>query len=294
MKVLALAILTLLSLTACGLEPVIGLIPTHQQERVITGRYLAESDLAFLEKKHTTRDEVIKQLGPPTIWLQSQRIAVYGFVRFPGGKQPLNRPLKRAAVFIAFEPSDRVVDWGRSDVSEKLTWLGAALKWGRSSRLELAQPAQTFVETTPLPKQGVIYFYRPRDGGGASVFIEVYLDSALLGQVRSKSYLPLPLVPGIYHFQVSPNYPWSERWLGFRTHPYRIIPVTLRPGLACFVEIGIKQPATSQPFVAISPAFSGRSHSCASSSSGNLVADCLVVIYLWFQPALSPRTETDS
>ncbi len=256
-KILALAIF-LLSLTAClagasdFLSSTISTIPTQQQERVIAGRYLAESDLAFLEKKHTTRDEVITQLGPPTIWLEPQRIAVYGFVRFPGGRQPRERPLRRDAIFIAFDKSDRVVDWGRSDVSRKMTWLGAALAWGRSSGLELAQPARTFVEITLLPRRSAIYFYRPRDAplGCDQAWGEVYLDKTLLGQVRCKSYLPLSLAPGTYDFRVSPNYAWNEKWARSERRPDRI-QTTLYPGSVYFVETKILQAGATQPIVAV-------------------------------------------
>jgi hypothetical protein len=62
---LGLAVLFVLSLGACLVIPV----PTSK--RVLAGRQLFESDLGFLERRPTTRDDVAKQLGPATIWLES-------------------------------------------------------------------------------------------------------------------------------------------------------------------------------------------------------------------------------
>lgn len=237
-------LMLVLVLSACALP-----IPFPYREHVVTGMYLGEASLAFLQKNRTSRDEVSKQLGPPIIWLEAQRIAVYGFARTPA-KISVDEPLvEREAVLIAFDKSDKVVDWGHGKVPQKkswkVTWLSAALDWGRSQGLELAQPAQTFVEIPVPPQRSVVYFFdRPPwcfDGG----FIEVSRDSTLLGEVRCNSYLAVSLAPGAYDFRVS-FYDGHARSSGIRSSSRHI---TLQPGLAYFLRIRQKTPATSPPIV---------------------------------------------
>jgi hypothetical protein len=270
---LGLTVLFVLSLGACLV------LPVPISERMLAGRQLVESELGFLERRPTTRDDVAKQLGPATIWLESQRTAVYGLVKtaktgvfwiialpHPRGMVGgVVHRVEREALYIVFDQSDTVADWGRGKVAKGVTWLSAALDWSKSRDLKLPEPREEFVEIAPGAEQSVIYFYRPRDIqhlfpgfppaesiflGMLDPFAEVYLESALLGQLRRKTYLAIPLYAGTYDFRVVPYMDYNPE-LQYRSAS---IQMTLQAGLVYFVNIEIE---TGKGF--IGPVISQRS-----------------------------------
>lgn len=254
------------------------MVPVPTSEVVLSGRYIAESELGFLKNHQTTKYDVLTQLGPATIWLKPQRTLVYGLVKTAktglfwiiGGGAPgalggvaggVLHFVDREALFIVFDETDTLVDSGQVKVENRVTWLSAALAWGRSKGLKLAEPQVEFAETVPPLQQSIIYFYRPRDIQhvfpgfppaesilfGLDPFPEVYLNAALVGQIRRKSYLTLTLDPGTYEFRFVPLLDNPD--LNYRDAS---IQITVQPDLEYFVDVrietgkGISQPVVSQ------------------------------------------------
>jgi hypothetical protein len=174
--------------------------------------------------------------------LKTAKVGAFWIIALPAPPAMVGgvvHPVEREALYIVFDQSDAVVDWGRGKVSKGVTWLSAALDWSRSRHLKLPEPRKEFVEIAPAAEQSVIYFYRPRDIQhlfpgfppaesilfGLEPFAEVYLDSALLGQLRRKSYLAIPLHAGIYDFLVVPYMDYNPE-LQYRSAD---IQITLQP-----------------------------------------------------------------
>jgi hypothetical protein len=117
-------------------------VPVSVSADVVAGRELGAEDLDFLQRGITTKDEVIRELGSPFLWLQKQRMAVYGLVRTEtvglllvgmAGSPTTWRSFEREASFVALNDSDTVIAWGeQGPLARDDSWLSAALDWADS------------------------------------------------------------------------------------------------------------------------------------------------------------------
>jgi len=187
--------------------------------RVLEGRRSESMDLSFLCKEQTRKEDVFKKLGPPTAWLQSQRTAVYG-AKFStkslywGGGSPLgggtfgSTPLaEREALFLSFDASERVVEWGIWKVPLTETWLSAALIWGKAKGLKLPEQSNEFHEAVVPENKCLIYVYCPQRPSmlSADLFPSVTLDGLMYGQVRKGSFLKIEANHGVHTLSIYPD-----------------------------------------------------------------------------------------
>lgn len=221
--------------------------------KVIEGRRGESMDLSFLCKGQTKKDVVFEKLGFPTTWLQSQRSAVYGAkISTKSLYFALGSPLgggiagaapiaQREALFITFDESERIVDWGVAKVPLTETWLSGALAWARSKGLTLPEPAKEFRETIPPQNNCLIYVYCPQRPSllSADLFPSVTLDGLMYGQVRKRSFLKIETHPGPHIIYIYP-----DTKVGTPSSPsYSILTATinktLQPGDVVFLELRI-------------------------------------------------------
>lgn len=218
-------------------------VPTH--ENVIQGQRSTTLDVSFIQKHKTLRPEIFDKLGAPTIWLPTQRIAVYGatFVRshlfvavaYAGGfTVPIT---EREALFIAFDESDRAILWRVGEADIHRTWVGASIHWAKSVGLTVKEPRVDFITREAPANRSLVYFYcikhvkiigDPWPG--------ILLNGALLGQVRKKTYLPVELDAGKYTFTIDPLYSSTSK---LPSRP-AIFELELKPGETSYLEFHIE------------------------------------------------------
>ena len=222
-------------------------LPVPTEPRTLEGQRSASLDTSFLQEGRTTRGEAAARWGPPTVWLQAQRIAVYGAVYTDteilygagtgrGGSVPLH---KREAVYLAFDAQDQLTHWGAGRVKSGATWLSAALGWARSAGLQVREPAPAFLPAPP-PAGGRVYFFcRKHPKVLGEPLPVVALEGLRLGQVRKRTYLAVELPAGDHEFTINPLS------LSFGTAAVRIqeVPLSLQPGAVAYVEFHVEADA---------------------------------------------------
>lgn len=241
-----LALLLLLAWTCLGCF----VLPLPTRPLTLDGTRSATLDTGFLQEGRTTREEVAARWGPPTVWLQAQRIAVYGAVYSDveiefgsingnGGSIPLH---KREAVFLAFDGSERLARWDACRVQSGATWLGAALKWAHTAGLRVREPDLAFQPQAP-PAGARVYFYCLKHPGVLGEPLpDVAMDGLRLGQIRRRTYLAVELPAGPHTFTLNP--------LSIRPNRASLrildLPLTLEPGAVAYMEFhvacGINEP----------------------------------------------------
>ena len=233
-------------------------MPVDTAETILEGRYVGEAELERVRHEGTTRLQVERQLGSPTAWFERQRILVYGLVKsdaaaawlvpgFPAAAGGYVEFVEREAIFFAIDARDSVVRAGRRSVPRGTTWLEAAMEWSRDAGLNVPAPRDEYVAESVLADESLIVIYRPRDNQyvfpftpprerllfNFDFFAEVYLDSALLTQLRSKSYFSVRVPPGAHTLFVSP-YADQNPMLEYRP---ATIDIETRPGTTVFVDV---------------------------------------------------------
>jgi hypothetical protein len=239
--------------------------PVPVEQDVLEGRRYTDSDLQFVHTGVTARDELIRNLGPPTTWLPAQRILIYGlrevqgtgfvwFVASPAGSGAggMVKGERREAIFFTLDDRGLVTQWGRAPVKRGETWSGAASAWSRAAGLSLPQPRPVFVEESPAStEQGLIFFYRPMDYqyylpllppakklmAGVADFVNIYQDGALVAQLRWKTYVVVAAATGEHTFLVSADTDEVVNPELFRTASLRL---TVVPQSKTFVDVGIE------------------------------------------------------
>jgi hypothetical protein len=241
----------LLPLSSC-------VMPVQTGETILRGRYVQEAELQKIEHEGATRLQVERRLGPPTAWFERQRILVYGLVRsdsaavwlipgFPTSTGGYLEFVEREAIFLAINADDSVVGAGRRSVPRGMTWLEAALKWSREAGLAVSAPHSEFFAESIQPDESLIVIYRPRDNqyvlpffppgerllSNFDFFAEVYLDSILITQLRSKSYFSIRVPPGSHILFVSP-YADQNPMLEYRS---ATVEIEARPATTQFIDV---------------------------------------------------------
>lgn len=215
-------LIVLLPLSSC-------VVPIQTGETTLQGRYVQDAELQSIEQQGATRPEIEQQLGLPTAWFERQRILVYGLVKsdsgalwmipgYPAAAVGFIEFVEREAIFFAINAEGNVEYAGRRSVPRGTTWLEAALDWSREAGFEAPAPRSEFFEESAGPDESVIVIYRPRDNQyvlpfspprerllfNFDFFGEVYLDSVLIAQLRSKTYFSVRLPAGSHTVFVSP------------------------------------------------------------------------------------------
>lgn len=242
-----------------ALLPLSGCVmPVPTGETIVQGRYVQEAELQNINHEGSTRPQVEQQLGPPTAWFERQRILVYGLVRsdsaaiwlipgFPASAGGYLEFVEREAIFLAIDAEDRVVHAGRRPVPRGMTWLEAGLKWSREKGWPVAAPRSEYVVESVQPDEALLVIYRPRDNqhvlpflppgerllSNLEVFAEVYLDSVLITQLRSRTYFSIRVPPGSHTLFVSP-YADQNPMLEYRSASMNI---EAPPGTTQFIDL---------------------------------------------------------
>ena len=108
-------------------------------------------------------------------------------------------------------------------------------------------PRGEFVAESVQPDQSLIVIYRPRDNqyvlpflppgerllSNLEVFAEVYLDSVLITQLRSRAYFSIRVPPGSHTLFVSP-YADQNPMIDYRS---ATIDIEARPGTTRFIDL---------------------------------------------------------
>ena len=241
------SLLLLMGCTACIVLPT---APT-----VLEGRRSDHMDLSFLSKGQTQKELVFEKLGLPTAWLPSQRTAVYGAkfstkTLYWGGGSPMggggfgSAPMaQREALFLTFDESERVLDWGVGKVPLTETWLSAALVWGKSRGLQLFEPSKQFHEMEVSSQRCQVYVFCPQHPSllSADLFPSVTLDGLMLGQVRKGSFLRIEMGQGTHLLSIYPDTKIGTP----RSGPYSVttpsIDLLLQPGETKFFELRVER-----------------------------------------------------
>ena len=249
--------LVTICLTACIALP----LPT--EPRILDGKIFTDSNLDFVRLENVSKQHILDNLGPPTIWLQDQSTLVYGIRRvvetgtlwFIGygsaGAGGLIEGETKEAIYFVLDKDNTMIHWGRSSVSKGQTWLSAAAEWAQSIGIELPKPNSMFVEVLPSSEQCCVYFYRPRDymyylplvppasklPFGVANFIDIFLSSELIGQLRLQTYFVVRVPPGTHNFFVNPDTDYVVNPNVYRSAK---IQLDLVAGSISFVEVGIE------------------------------------------------------
>jgi|GEM_PF-2341736 len=244
----------LLPLSSC-------VMPVQTGETILQGRYVQEAELQSMTHSGATRLQVEQRLGPPTAWFERQRILVYGLVKsdsaavwfvpgFPTSAGGYVEFVEREAIFLAIDAEDDVVHAGRRSVPRGTTWLEAALEWSRETGWDApATRSKFFAESVDLD-ESLIVIYRPRDNQyvlpflppgerlltNFDVFGEVYLDSVLITQLRSRTYFSIRVPAGSHALFVAP-YADQNPMLEYRSES---MDIDARPGATRFIELRIE------------------------------------------------------
>lgn len=241
----------LLPLSSC-------VIPVQTGETILEGRYVQEAELQSIKHQGSTRLQVEQQLGPPTAWFERQRILVYGLIRsdsaavwvipgFPASTGGYLEFVEREAIFFAINAEDSVVHAGRRSVPRGTTWLEAALEWSRGAGLTVPVPRSEFFAESVEPAESLIVIYRPRDNQyvlpfsppmerllfNFDFFAEVYVDSVLIAQLRTKTYLSVRVSPGSHTLLVTP-FADHNPMIEYRSAR---IDIESRPGTTQFIDL---------------------------------------------------------
>ena len=215
-------LVVLLPLSSC-------VVPIQTGETTVQGRYVQDGELQSIEQQGATRAEIEQQLGPPTVWFERQRILVYGLVKsdsgalwmipgYPAAAVGFIEFIERDAFFFAIDAEGKVEHSGRRPVPLGATWLEAALEWSREAGFEVPAPRSEFIGESAGPDDSMIVIYRPRDNQyilpfspprerllfNFEFFGEVYIDSVLIAQLRSRTYFSVRLPAGSHTVFVSP------------------------------------------------------------------------------------------
>jgi outer membrane protein assembly factor BamE (lipoprotein component of BamABCDE complex) len=247
-------------------------IPVPNKSRILSGRHISDAAVSFIEKGVTTKDILLSRLGKPTMWLDAQRIALYGLVRTsdafllvlgPGLGREIEMA-EREALIVRFDEAGQVANWGREKLGRGATWLEGVERWAKVEDIDIGLPSKTFSEESPSPDESLVYFYRPMDRQyyfpglppreklffDLDPLAEVYSGSTLLGQLRWKTYLTLRMAPGEYEFSVAPTRD-ADLDLSYGSS---LVKISLQAGQTYFVDIQLEA-----GFGSIKPVVSKRS-----------------------------------
>ena len=214
--------LLLLPLASC-------VIPLQSGETIIQGQHVQEATLQNIERQRSTKQQIEQQLGPPTAWFKRQRILVYGLIKsesgaawmipgFPAAAGGYVEFVEREAIFFAIDSEGRVVHAGRRAVPLGTTWLEAALALSGEAGFEVPVPRDKYFAESVESDESLLVIYRPRDNQyvlpfvpprerllfKGNFFAEVYLDSVLVAQLRSKTFVSVYVPAGSHALFVSP------------------------------------------------------------------------------------------
>lgn len=247
-------LIVLLSLSSC-------VMPVQTSKSILQGTYIQEAELQSIERNGATRQQVVQQLGPPTAWFERQRILVYGLVKsgsgavwlipaFPAAAGGYVEFVEREAVFFVIDSKGGVMHSGRRPVPRGNTWLEAALEWSEEAGFGVALPRTEYVAESAEPGESLIVIYRPRDNQYVLPFVppkeellfnydffaEVYLDSVLVAQLRSKTYLSVRVPAGSHALLVSPYADYNPM-LEYRSAS---LDLETQPGKTYFLDMRIE------------------------------------------------------
>jgi len=207
MKLVACSLLVLL-LTTTGCI----IIPVPERE-VLAGHKITDENTAFIQPGITTRNDVMRGLGQPSLEFEDQRIVAYTWEMFMGyfawgaWFQNWNIEMgKPYVLLIAFDGNDRVVRfetkarWPFDTIQEH------ALKWAQREGLNIPIPPTEFTVKEIPSGQSVIYIYRSARWGPPFYFpLTVTIDSKQVAELTKGRYREAILAPGFHTISVKPG-----------------------------------------------------------------------------------------
>lgn len=226
-------------------------LPVPAPTKVLEGRRSASMDLSFLRPGVTSPEEAKRWLGPPTAWLQAQRILVYG-ARYTerellvgagaaGGGATARVPLVKAeGLFLAFDEDARLLAWGGGPVASDETWLGGALRWAKSADCTVPSPAKAFGPGPLPPGSGrlVLYCTQRESWRDPDFFPAVVLDGQPCGQLRKGAYLSLEVEAGCHDLIALPDTRTGPSPAQVRRPG--ILQLQLHPGQVAYAELRVE------------------------------------------------------
>jgi len=153
-----------------GVLAIAGCVPVYSyspSDPPVAGRRIKPEDVAFIKPGITSRDEVISNLGVPTVDLSDLRTLVYVWIelkeQWVGVIPGLLFTAPRTAdwtLLVAIDENDRVVSSGFDQRRWSDTVISQARKWAEAQLVRL-QPARTSFDPLPIPEEkALIYIYR--------------------------------------------------------------------------------------------------------------------------------------
>jgi hypothetical protein len=225
-------------------------------EEVIYGSKITDENIAFFNTGRTTREEVIQNLGQPSIEFKDIHIIVYSWLTRIGylldsGNTDLAR---EDLLLVAFDNNDILLNY---EISERRTWQfgtirGYVLRWAERKQIEVPKPSEKFIPLEIPQGQSVIYIFRPKTFlDPSSLNPVVRIDSKVVAQLRKGGYIVSDLQPGIHHISVNPLHgPDSVNVLDL---PTRTVSLKFLPDTAYYLQVKLIQGFVIEPEMTIIP-----------------------------------------
>jgi hypothetical protein len=188
----------------------------------LAGRRIKPEDVTFIQPGMTSRDEVISNLGVPTVDLSDLRVLVYVWIEYRGqwvGAIPgllFTAPRTAEwALLVAIDENNRVVRSGFDERRGSETVISQAPTWAEAQQVSLP-PVRTSFDPLPIPEEkAVIYIYRvkpPFVGPSSWLFpVGVAIDNQYVTEMHDATYAAVPVSAGRHEIVADPLPPY--RWV---------------------------------------------------------------------------------
>ena len=235
------------ALAIAGCVPVPSYIASPSDEP-LAGRRFKPEDVAFIKPGITSRNEVISNLGVPTVDLSDLRILVYVWIDLKEDWGIVRRTPRTAdwALLVAIDENNRVVRLGIDQRPWSDTVISQARKWAEAQQVRLP-PVRTSFDPLPIPEEkAVIYIYRVKPSSSFSwswsclLFsasclppasswrfpVAVAIDNRYVTEMHDETYAGVPVSAGRHEIVVDPLPPYRYVMRG----AWVIDPSKRRPG----------------------------------------------------------------
>jgi len=245
-------------LAGCGAIPISGAL-----ESPLYGKRVDEQEVASVAAVGKSREEVISDLGKPTIELKELRILVYSWIEHKGdwlifgvgyvtgvaGSFPRHEDW---SLLVAFDDQDRVTHAGLVKKKSSESINTTARNWAEAQGINIPPLQTTFaLSSVPVGKSLLYVFWTTPPTSwktilGAAISwpfpLAIAVDGQYLSEMRNKTYIALTVEPGTHELLADalPPYRYVERGtLVIRADRRRPASVTLNtlPNQVYFIEL---------------------------------------------------------
>ena len=244
MKLAACSLLVLL-LTTTGCI----IIPVPERE-VLAGHKITDENTAFIQPGITTRIDVMRELGQPSMEFEDQQIVAYAWEML-GSYFVLGHPLQHFelevgnpyVLLIAFDGNDRVLRFETKARWPSDTIQEHALKWAKREGLNIPIPPSEFTSTEIPSGQSVIYIFRPGAWNEAWFFypLGVTSDGKLVAELANGRYKAVILAPGSHTISLIPG-PSAHSGPHVKIKPAPPFSFVALPDMEYYLEVKLQTP----------------------------------------------------